>query len=104
MHIECGLKKKIYIYIVQEPTGSAVTAALYLPGADFKVVVVDVDGGDAVANLELLHRAISDGFGRRWGRGRLADLFDLRFVLLSSLACSLFLFILKKKTQEKQLG
>lgn len=79
----------------------AVTCALYLPSANFKVVVVNVDGGDAVANLELLRREIRVGFDCWWGRGCLDDLFDLRFALLSSLACSLFSFIFKRKKGKK---
>lgn len=65
---------------------------LYLSGAHFKVVVVHVDGGDAVANLELLLLLLREGFSRWGGRGRLADLFDLRSGLLSSLARSLLIF------------
>lgn len=59
---------------------------MYLSSANFKVVVVDVDGGDGVASGKLPHTGIRQSFSCLWGRHNLTDHLDRRFLLLS---CSL---------------
>lgn len=61
----------------------------HLPGANFKVVVVHVDGGHGATHRTLLYSVIRKSFSSWCWCSSLADLFDLCLLLLSCLTCCL---------------
>lgn len=87
------LQSKTLIAITRLSTSSRICNQLYnhtyLSSANFKVIVVDVDGGDGVSHRKLLHRGIRESFSCLWRRHSWTDLLHLCFLLLSCLTCSL---------------
>ena len=61
----------------------------YLSSANFKVIIVDVDGGDRIAHWELLHWGIRKSISWWWRCNHLTDVLNLGLLLLCFLTRSL---------------